>query len=80
MTDRPYLNVRFEDDPRRPYKAYASTALTAIVAFAYSWIADADPFTAKDAAQAAVAALISAGLVGGTTFAVRNPKHGRVVE
>lgn len=66
-----------EDDPKRPYKAYASTALAGIVAFAYHWIADTDPYTAKEAAEGAIAALISAGLVGGGTFAVRNPKRSR---
>lgn len=77
MTEYPSHVAVIEDDPKRPYKAYASTALTAVAAFVTFWIADADPFTAKEAAQGGLVALVSAGLIGGTTFAVRNPKRGR---
>lgn len=58
--------------PQTPYKAYASTALTLVVAFALIWIADDGAFTSKEMASAAVQSLIGAGLVGGTTFAVKN--------
>jgi hypothetical protein len=63
-----------EADPKRPYKAYVSTALSAVATFVTFWIADVDPFTAKEAAGAGVTALVSAGIIGGATFAVRNPK------
>lgn len=77
MTEYPSKVAVIEDDPKRPYKAYASTALTVAAAFAAFWIADADPFTAKEAAQGGLVALISGGLIGGTTFTVRNPKRSR---
>jgi hypothetical protein len=63
------------DDPKRPYKAYVATALTAIGTFVTFWVADTDPFTAKEAAQAALAGLVASGLTGGATFAVRNPQR-----
>ena len=70
-------NVPVEDDPKKPYKAYASAALTAVATFAAWWIADDDPFTAKEAAQGAIYALTATGLVGGATFTIRNPKRFR---
>jgi len=64
--------------PQTPYKAYAATAVTAVVAFIGFWVADADPFTAKDAGEGLVTALVAAGLVGGTTYGVKNkPKAVR---
>lgn len=66
--------VAVEADPKRPYKAYVSAALSAAGTFIAFWIADADPFTAKDAGQGALAALVASGLTGGATFWVRNPK------
>lgn len=63
-----------EADPRRPYKAYASTVLSAIAVFVAVWIVDEDPFTWKEAAGAALAALTSSGIIGGATYAVKNPK------
>lgn len=63
-----------EADPKRPWKAYASTALSVVALFIYSWVADEDPFTAKEVASAAVAALVGGGVIGGVTYGVRNPK------
>lgn len=58
--------------PQTAYKAYAATALTCVVSFALFWVADEDPFTAKEVAEGVVGALIAGGLVGGTTLQVRN--------
>ena len=63
-----------EADPKRPYKAYIATALSAIGTFVAVWVADSDPFTTKEMAQAALAAVVASGLTGGATFSVRNPK------
>lgn len=63
------------DDPKRPYKAYVASALSFVAAFVAYWIADKDPFTAKEMGEAAVTGAVSAGLIGGGTFAVRNPKR-----
>lgn len=65
-----------EADPKRPYKAYIATALSALGTFVAVWVADTDPFTLKEAANAALAALVASGLTGGATFAVRNPQKG----
>lgn len=62
-----------EADPARPWKAYTSAAGAAVVTFVGMWVADTDPFTVKEAAQAGVAALIASGLVGVPTYAVANP-------
>lgn len=62
-----------EADPKRPYKAYVATAITALGTFVAFWVADTDPFTIKEAASAALAAVVASGLTGGATFAVRNP-------
>jgi hypothetical protein len=53
-------------------KAYLATGLTVVVAFVLQWVADEDPFTAKEAAEAAVLALVSGGVVGVPTAAIRN--------
>ena len=66
--------VAVADDKSKPYKAYASTALTVVVAFVLYWIADEDPFTAKEVGEGVVSALIAGGLVGGGTFVAKNPK------
>ena len=63
-----------EDDPRRPYKAYAATALAFIGSFVSIWIADVDPFTHKEIAQAFLSAAVTSGLTGGVTWRVTNPK------
>jgi|GEM_PF-3730624 len=53
-------------------KAFVSAALAFIVAFATFWIADNDPFTAKEAAAAFISGLVSAGLIGGGSYSVSN--------
>lgn len=62
------------DDPKKPWKAVASTAGTFVGLFVATWIADVDPFTLKEAAGAALGAGIGAGLIGGVTYRVPNPK------
>jgi len=62
-----------EADPKRPWKAYASTALSFVALFVAAWIADTDPFTAKEIGAALIGAAVGCGLVGGVTFAVKNP-------
>lgn len=63
------------DDPKRPYKAVTAGALSFVAAFIAYWIADKDPFTAKEVGEAVLTGGVSAGLIGGGTFAVRNPKR-----
>lgn len=58
--------------PQTKTKAYVSTALSAAAVFVGVWVADTDPFTAKEAAAAGVAALVAAGLIGGATAGVSN--------
>lgn len=58
--------------PQTGAKAYVATGLAAVVAFVLYWIADEDPFTAKEAAEGAVAALIGSGVVGVPTYFTRN--------
>lgn len=58
--------------PQTGTKAYLATALTVVVAFVLQWVADSDPFTAKEAAEAAVMALVAGGVVGVPTYAVAN--------
>lgn len=58
--------------PQTATKAWWATGLTFAVAFVTFWVADDDPFTAKEAAQGVVSALIASGLVGGTAYQVPN--------
>ena len=60
-------------DPRRPWKAYIATAVSALSIFVTAWVSDTDPFTAKEIGAAVVAALLGAGLTGAGTFAIANP-------
>ena len=60
-------------DPRRPWKAYIATAVSALSIFVTAWVSDTDPFTAKEIGAAVVAALLGAGLTGAGTFAIKNP-------
>lgn len=53
-------------------KAYVATALTVVTAFILYWISDEDPFTAKEAAEGVVGALVAGGLVGGGTYVTKN--------
>lgn len=62
------------DDPKRPYKAYVGAVIGGIGAFIAWWVADEDPFTAKDAGEAFLAALAVAVPGFGLTFAVKSPK------
>lgn len=76
-TPAPLPATEVEADPARPNKAIAATVLTAVGTFVAYWVADKDPFTAKDAGQAFVAALLTSGVTGGTTFVVPNPLRRR---
>ena len=67
------LNAEVEADPKKPTKAITATVGTFIAAFVVYWVADKDPFTAKDAGQAFVSGLVASGLTGGATFTVKNP-------
>lgn len=58
--------------PQTGTKAYVATGLTVVVAFVLQWVADEDPFTAKEMANAAVLALVSGGVVGVPTYAAKN--------
>ncbi len=60
-------------DPKRPWKAIASAVGAAAFAFGSYWIADQDPFTAKEAGDAALLALAASGITGGATYRVTNP-------
>ena len=60
-------------DPKRPYKMYVATAVSALSIFVTAWVSDTDPFTSKEIAAAVVASLIGAGLTGAGTFAIANP-------
>lgn len=62
------------DDPKKPWKAYVPTALSAVALFAMAWVSDEDPFTAKEAVSAGVGALVTSGVIGGLTFLTPNPK------
>lgn len=58
--------------PQTGTKAYVAAALSFIVAFGVYWIADKDPFTAKDMGEAAISGLVASGLIGGSTYKVKN--------
>lgn len=58
--------------PQTPYKAYVAGALSFVAAFVTYWIADVDPFTGKEMGEAALAGAVSAGIIGGSTFGVKN--------
>jgi Flp pilus assembly pilin Flp len=61
------------DDPKKPYKAYISAVLTLVAVVVYSWITDTRGTTAKEFGEWVLAGLVASGLVGGGTFAVKNP-------
>ena len=58
--------------PQTPYKAYAATAVSFVATFIGVWVADTDPFTAKEVAAGLVTAAVASGLTGSATYAVRN--------
>lgn len=60
-------------DPKRPYKAYATAAVSAVGTFVAAWVMDTDPFTAKEAGEAALMAVVASGVTGGVGFTIRNP-------
>ena len=62
--------------PQTPYKAYVSAALSFVYAFVAYWIADVEPFTAKEAGEAALSGAVAAGLIGSGTYAVKNKPKG----
>ena len=62
-----------EADPSKPWKAVVPTVLSVCGLFAAVWIADEDPFTAKEATAAFFGALIGAGVIGGATYSTKNP-------
>jgi hypothetical protein len=66
-----------EADPTKPVKAIVAAALSAVGTFVACWVADADPFTAKEAGQAFLLALAASGVTGVPTFAVHNPLRRR---
>ncbi len=67
------MTLKSNSDPKKPWKAYASTAASAVALFVAAWIADTDPFTAKEMGAAALGALVGSGIVGGLTYKVPNP-------
>jgi hypothetical protein len=77
VNPQPGQAAAVEDDPKKPYKAYVATALTAVSSFILYWVADEDPFTAKEAGQGVVSALMASGVVGAGTFLKANPKRRR---
>lgn len=67
------------DDKKKPYKALVSAGGT-VVAFVFSaWLADTDPFTAKEIGEAIFGGLLAGGVVGGATYGIKNPRatHGQ---
>lgn len=62
------------DDAKRPWKAYVGALVGGVGAAVAWWVADEDPFTAKDAGEAFLAFLAVAVPGFGLTFATPNPK------
>lgn len=58
--------------PQTATKAYVATAISFVTTFVGVWVADTDPFTAKEVAQGLVTAAVASGLTGGATFVVKN--------
>lgn len=58
--------------PQTGTKAFVSTALSVLALFGMAWIADVDPFTAKEAVGAGIGALVSGGVIGVVTYKVKN--------
>lgn len=58
--------------PQTPTKSIVSGVGAGVVAFIGFWIADTDPFTAKEIGQAFLLAIIGSGLIGGATWAAKN--------
>lgn len=58
--------------PQSATKSWVSAIGTGVVAFVGFWIADTDPFTAKEIGQGALLAVVGSGLVGGATYQTKN--------
>lgn len=57
-------------------KAQVAAGLTFVVTFVNIWIADTGSFTPKEIAAAAIAGVVSAGIIGVPTYKVTNkPKY-----
>lgn len=61
-------------DPKRPYKAYAATALAFITIVLSAWISDDGGVSGKEIVAWLISGAIGAGLTGGATFQAKNPK------
>lgn len=66
-----------EDDPKKPWKAVVAAVIPFGTTFLAFWIADTDPFTAKEVGQGVLLGLAASGITGGATFATSNPKRVR---
>lgn len=62
-----------KDDPKKPYKAYVAAIASFLATAAGIWIADTDPFTMKEFVGSLITAGVGSGIVGGATYAQRNP-------
>lgn len=58
----------------KPYKAYVATGLSFVAGVVTVWIADTDPFTAKEFAQALISSGTAAGIIGAATYLKNNPE------
>jgi len=62
--------------PQTSTKAVVATLLSAVAGFVTYWVADKDPFTAKEAGNAVLLAIGASGLTGGGTWVAQNkPKR-----
>lgn len=58
--------------PQTPVKAWVAGIGAFFVGFLGFWIADTDPFTAKEIGQGVLVGLIGSGVIGGGTWAAKN--------
>lgn len=58
--------------PQTNTKAYVASGLAFLTTFVGVWIADTDPFTAKEIAGGLITAAIASGITGGATYTVKN--------
>lgn len=56
----------------KPTKALVAGAFVGVSTFVAAWVADTDPFTSKEVAAAAIAAVAASGLAGSVTWVVKN--------
>lgn len=64
-----------EDNPAKPWKAFAAAALAFVVVFIVLVVKDDKKLTAEDLAQYLGLAAALSGLPGVGTYAVKNPKR-----